>query len=82
MAERVKLSLPGRDAGCEIEPVEGGVELTLRFGDQAVVGVIDLEGAWRLCDELSRVVSLAAPLRMRRRNRDRRRRLQPSWIRR
>jgi hypothetical protein len=60
MAERVVLSFPGRDAGCEIEPVEGGVELSLRFDDQVVRGVIDLESAWRLCDELSRVVSLAA----------------------
>jgi hypothetical protein len=60
MADRVMLSFPGRDAGCEIEPVEGGVELALRFGEQAVVGVIDLESAWRLCDELARVVSLAA----------------------
>jgi hypothetical protein len=60
MAERVMLSFPGRDAGCEIEPVEGSVELAPRFDDRAVRGVIDLEGAWRLFDELARVVSLAA----------------------
>ena len=38
MADRVKLSFPRRDAGCELEPVEGGVEIALRFDDQAVRG--------------------------------------------
>ena len=60
MAGRVMLSFPGRDAGCEIGPTKGGVELAPRFGDVAVRGVIDLESAWEPCDELSRVVSLAA----------------------
>jgi hypothetical protein len=56
----VELSFPGRDAGCEIGPTKGGVELAPRFGDVAVRGVIDLESAWEPCDELSRVVSLVA----------------------
>jgi hypothetical protein len=60
MADRVASSFPGRDAGCEIEPVAGGVESVLRFGDVAVKGVLDLEGAWKPCDELARVVSLVA----------------------
>jgi hypothetical protein len=60
MADRVELSFLGRDAGCEIGPVAGGVESVPRFGDVAVKGVLDLEGAWKPCDELSRVASLVA----------------------